>query len=80
MWLGVVMFLIVIVCVFALTWLKAQNLTFDKTAHLEQFRSLDAPEPRAGPKQVRHKAKVPPAKIRRKPTPRAVENDPANRN
>ena len=34
MWLGIVLFILVTVAVFALVWCKPENLTFDKEAHL----------------------------------------------
>lgn len=34
MWLGVSLFILVIVAVFILVWFKPENLTFDKSAHL----------------------------------------------
>lgn len=34
MWLGVVLFVLVVVVVFVLVWFKPENLTFDKNAHL----------------------------------------------
>lgn len=34
MWMGVSLFVLVIIAVFSLVWFKPQSLTFDKSAHL----------------------------------------------
>jgi hypothetical protein len=62
-WIGVVMFIVVILMVFILAWFKPENITFDREAHLRARELTPPPEPGPGPKRKvpRPKRKAAPA-------------------
>jgi hypothetical protein len=64
MWMGVAMFVLVVMLVFLLVWFKPENLTFNREAHLAVRGILLAPTPSPEPGPTKKKRR----QATRKPT------------